>query len=326
MPRLRLFANLREAAGTADTRVPGATVGEVLDNAVERFGDGFASGLSIARVWVNGDEAGADRTVTDDDEIALLPPVSGGATAVRNPVVMEVGLVAAIAAALLIANTISLQWTAVTIVLAGGVWAFDITDVAARRGLVVSAVPVLGGITGGALATYRFGLPGAAGAVVLAALGALAWAVLAPRHRPMESIAASVVVAVVGTFGVASVILLRLGSEDLTTAFLVVAAVAVAASWVTSRVEITGVDPVVVGMVAAIAAGAVAATVWTDDLWPTVAASGGAAIALVAGRNIGTLMRAGGFFLVGSVPGSLHYLDGVFAAGGIFWLVLYVLS
>ncbi|NIR41055.1 MAG: hypothetical protein GWN79_25000, partial [Actinobacteria bacterium] len=45
----------------------------------------------------------------------------------------EVGLVVAIAAALLIANSISLQWFAVTIVLVGGVWAFDITDVASRR-------------------------------------------------------------------------------------------------------------------------------------------------------------------------------------------------
>ncbi|HSG79109.1 MAG TPA: MoaD/ThiS family protein [Acidimicrobiia bacterium] len=326
MARLRLFANLREAAGTADTTVPGATVAEVLANAADRFGTEFARAVPIAKVWVNGEEAAAEASVADGDEVALIPPVSGGATVVQSPVAMEVGLVAAIGAALFIANTLSIQWLAVTIVLAGGVWAFDISDVAARRGLVVSAAPVLAGVTGGALATYRFGVPGAAAATALAALAGMVWAVLVPRQRPIESIGASVALAVIGTFGVSSVILLRLASEDYTTSFLVVATAAVAVTWVSSRFEMASLDPVIVGMLAAVVAGGIAATIWSDDLWPTLAASGGAALALVAGRNVGTLMRAGGFFFVGSVPGSLHYLDGVFAAGGAFWLVLYVLA
>ena len=326
MARLRLFANLREAAGTGDTTVPGSTVAEVLKNASARFGDDFARGVSIARVWVNGDEADPHATLDDGDEVALIPPVSGGAMVVRSPILMEIGLVAAIAAALFLANSISLQWLAVTVVLGGGVWAFDITDVAARRGLAVSAGPVLGGVTAGAIATYRFGLPGAAAATVLAGLASMAWAVLSPPHRPVESIAASAVVAVTATFGVSSIILLRLVSEDAAASFLLVASVAVAVAWVASRVQFGGLDPLVVGMLGAIAAGAVAATVWADDMLPTLAASGAAAVAIVAGRNVGTLMRAGGFFLVGTVPGSLHYLDGVFTAGGAYWLVLYILS
>ena len=58
MARLRLFANLREAAGTSDTTVPGATVAEVLANAADRFGSDFARAVPIARVWVNGDYKG----------------------------------------------------------------------------------------------------------------------------------------------------------------------------------------------------------------------------------------------------------------------------
>jgi molybdopterin synthase sulfur carrier subunit len=79
VPVLRLFAAAREAAGTGRDVVPGATVGAVLDAAVERYGDGFAAVLATARVWVNGDGAERDDPVTDADEVAVLPPVSGGA-------------------------------------------------------------------------------------------------------------------------------------------------------------------------------------------------------------------------------------------------------
>ncbi len=79
MARLRLFAAAREAAGTADDVVAGATVGDVLDDAVTRYGPGFAAVLATCRVWLNGDAAERADAVGDDDEVAVLPPVSGGA-------------------------------------------------------------------------------------------------------------------------------------------------------------------------------------------------------------------------------------------------------
>lgn len=78
MPRLRLFAAARQAAGTAQTAVPGGTVGEVLDAAVTRFGAELARVLEESKVWVNGEPATAADPVTDADEVAILPPVSGG--------------------------------------------------------------------------------------------------------------------------------------------------------------------------------------------------------------------------------------------------------
>jgi sulfur-carrier protein len=75
---LRLFASAREAAGTGCDEVPGATVADVLAAATSRYGDGFAAVLTTCRVWVNGDQAGPDTPVTDRDEVAVLPPVSGG--------------------------------------------------------------------------------------------------------------------------------------------------------------------------------------------------------------------------------------------------------
>lgn len=56
----------------------GATVGEVLAGAVAAFGPQFETVLHSCRVWVNGEPAEPDMTVGADDEVALLPPVSGG--------------------------------------------------------------------------------------------------------------------------------------------------------------------------------------------------------------------------------------------------------
>lgn len=75
---LRLFASARQAAGTDRASLPGATVGEVLDRAVAAYGPGFADVLAVSRVWRNGQPTAADERVADGDEIAVLPPVSGG--------------------------------------------------------------------------------------------------------------------------------------------------------------------------------------------------------------------------------------------------------
>lgn len=79
MPNLRLFASARDAAGVGRDTVDGETVGEVLANAVTRYGDAFAALLPTCRVWVNGEQADAMDAVGPADEVAVLPPVSGGA-------------------------------------------------------------------------------------------------------------------------------------------------------------------------------------------------------------------------------------------------------
>ena len=82
--RLLLFASAREAAGRSRDDfdlASGARLEQLLETATARDGDGFARVLATARVWVNGDEPEADRATElfEDDEIAVLPPVSGGA-------------------------------------------------------------------------------------------------------------------------------------------------------------------------------------------------------------------------------------------------------
>ena len=79
MAVLRLFAGAREAAGTGRDDVPGTTVSEVLDAARHRYGAAFADLLEHCQVWRNGEPCALDASVGEADEVAVLPPVSGGA-------------------------------------------------------------------------------------------------------------------------------------------------------------------------------------------------------------------------------------------------------
>ncbi|MEY3559074.1 MAG: hypothetical protein RL374_1780 [Actinomycetota bacterium] len=75
---IRFFAQAREAAGVGQAEIAGATVADVLDNAVIAFGEGLQRVIAMSKVWVNGEEVPRDHLVNDKDEVAVLPPVSGG--------------------------------------------------------------------------------------------------------------------------------------------------------------------------------------------------------------------------------------------------------
>ncbi|MEC7923662.1 MAG: MoaD/ThiS family protein [Actinomycetota bacterium] len=79
MVTLRLFASIREIAGINQIDFEANTVGQIIELAVERFGPEFAATLPACRIWVNGNPAQEADEVSDGDEVAILPPVSGGA-------------------------------------------------------------------------------------------------------------------------------------------------------------------------------------------------------------------------------------------------------
>jgi molybdopterin synthase sulfur carrier subunit len=78
MAKLRLFASIREAAGTNSVEIDQATVGAVIAAAERRFGPDFAAQVQMCRIWLNGEPADPADAVGATDEVALLPPVSGG--------------------------------------------------------------------------------------------------------------------------------------------------------------------------------------------------------------------------------------------------------
>jgi len=76
--RVRLFAALREEAGASAVEAPGRTAGEVVDALSARYGERFARIAAVGSIVVNGERAERSTPVAEGDEIALLPPVSGG--------------------------------------------------------------------------------------------------------------------------------------------------------------------------------------------------------------------------------------------------------
>jgi len=81
--RLLLFAAARQAAGcSTDTFdvADDARVADVLTIAVRRYGPAFDEVLAASRVWVNGEPVDeTEAPLRANDEVAVLPPVSGGA-------------------------------------------------------------------------------------------------------------------------------------------------------------------------------------------------------------------------------------------------------
>jgi molybdopterin converting factor small subunit len=75
---LLLFGPARTAADASCVHISGRTVAEVLHVAEARYGRPFVDIVAESRIWVNGEAAQRDTQVAYADEVAILPPVSGG--------------------------------------------------------------------------------------------------------------------------------------------------------------------------------------------------------------------------------------------------------
>ena len=78
MATLRLFASVKQMAGTGSVILSGSTVSDVVEEASTRFGAEFSDMAKNCRIWLNGESVPGLTPVGDNDEVAVLPPVSGG--------------------------------------------------------------------------------------------------------------------------------------------------------------------------------------------------------------------------------------------------------
>ena len=96
MVRVRLFAALREAADASQVECGGRSVGDVVDELSARFGERFAAIAAVSSYVVNRERATRSTVIAEGDEIAILPPVSGGTHAgssLRRPYPAAAGFV-----------------------------------------------------------------------------------------------------------------------------------------------------------------------------------------------------------------------------------------
>jgi molybdopterin converting factor subunit 1 len=77
--RILFFAQLREAAGVADAELEadGVNAGALWELLVARWPE-LAVHRAQTRLARNGVYAGANEVFAEGDEVALIPPVSGG--------------------------------------------------------------------------------------------------------------------------------------------------------------------------------------------------------------------------------------------------------
>lgn len=78
MARILLLGPAHDAAGVREDVIDAPTVEDVLNEAATRYGAPFEELLGVSQVWLNGEPADRSTHVGDYDEIAVLPPVSGG--------------------------------------------------------------------------------------------------------------------------------------------------------------------------------------------------------------------------------------------------------
>ncbi|HEX7099610.1 MAG TPA: MoaD/ThiS family protein [Acidimicrobiia bacterium] len=327
MATVRLFARLRELAGSSRVEIDGATVGDVVNAAAERFGTEFAATLDTARVWLNGEEADPTDPVSPGDEIALLPPVSGGAATVTgsfSPGAVVPGIVALVLVLLNLRGDEAL-WAA-GLVAAAGVWAIDIAARMELRGRAFPAIAVVASAVVGAVLSSAMGAVGMTLAVAFAVVAVLSWGVFVAGYRSVDAIAPGAMVALLASSGVSSLVLSRSETSpdpEAVDVFLVSVILALALGALVDRFsQIPFLDPFTVTAVVAILAAVLTAFFRDLDVAGYLLVGLGLAVTLVAGRGLGGMLRTGAVALTETAPGFMVPFDGALLAASLFFPVI----
>ena len=330
MATVRLFANLRELAGTSRLDVEGDTVAEVVAVLVTRYGREFERRLETARVWKNGNEGSAEDPVEAGDELALIPPVSGGAAPGIAGGGLESLLLAGLTLLLLGANVLGIAFLVALWVGVATLWVIDLASASSDGDFKLDYQPLLAAIVVSMAASNTFGLSGLGVGVALTIVIVIGWAIVRPAARDLTTIAASALCALIASLSVSSILLARASvsgeGEGRIAGLLIVAILGAMAGRLAERSRARIADPyMMASIVMVLAALAVAYLADFPRLgWFFIGLV--MAGAVIAGRGIGSAFRTGRIQLAMRPDGMLTALDGPMLAVAAFvpvmWLIL----
>jgi MoaD family protein len=326
MATLRLFANLRESAGTDRVEIDAPTVGDALDEASNRFGERFTAGLASARVWVNGEQADGSTPLTKSDEMALIPPVSGGA-ATMSSLTATPGLLSIV----LMISLLAVAWADpkwFTLVATGAIlaWVWDVSDSAQRTRDTFVVYPPLIGTAVGASLSYGYGFEGFAGGVALAFVIAVSWPVFDKHSRDFRTTASTALVTLLATSAVSGLVLISLIGTHAVVAFILVTTFAIIGAFFAGEYgdTIQSIDANVGALLGALLGGLIVGfAVGGLDVAAGLLGGVAAAAGVIGGRALGSTLRTGSIVHTENAPGALALFDGVVLAAPLFWIAIW---
>lgn len=310
--------------------IEGETVGEVLEAASSRFGSQFAAGLATAKVWRNGEEVDALQPVGPDDEIAVLPPVSGGSLAWGKELGSGgVGTLIVVVALVLgnLSGDLDL-WTPILAAMVG-LWTIDITSAAAERGYRTAVGALLAAEVVAMGLVHLLGPAAMLPALAMGVVFSLGTAAFVPRRRDLVSIGISAGIGTLACGALASLMLARSAYEPggrTVGLFLAVAVGTIILAELAQRLTTNRIlnrqNTVVVGVVVL---SLVTAMLWGFSVAAFLLIGFGMAAAYLAGEGFGALLRSGRLWS-NPLPGILSNLDGPLCAGMAFFALLTLLA
>ena len=330
MAKLRLFANLREIAGTARIDIAAETVAGVIDVANERFGPDFKRGVQTSRVWVNGEEAQPEDPVADNDEVVLLPPVSGGnqpATLTATDLLGFLPLAVLLLAVL--ANTQVQEIWVASLVAIAAVWAIDLGSTMAARGRLLAPLAVISTAATGGLSAHILGGAGYGLTVALAVAIVLGWAVAFAEYRQVDVYAPTFLAALLAGLGTASLVLSRSAftpDDRAVDVFLAAVIVGVTLGSLVSRMPaMPFLDSFSTTALTSVLAAVGVAAFWELDVVGYLLVGLGVAVTLVAGIGLSSMYRTGRVTLTERPAGVLSSLDGVVLTAAVYYPLIRVI-
>ncbi len=322
MVKVRLFANLRELAGASHVAVEGKTVGEVISALASRYGPGFEQRLETARIWKNGEEASSGDPISGADELAVIPPVSGGA-AVGSPGAGLEGLIlAGLALFLLGANALGTPYLMAVWVGVVALWAADLAVVSSDSDFRLSRLPLWVAILVSMVATNTLGLVGLGVGIALSLLVVMGWTLIRPECRDVTIISATALAALIASLSVSSVLLTRISSSGdgarRIAGLVLITMAGTLIGRVVERSRSRMADPYTTGALSVVLAAVVVAYIGGFPILQWFLLGLVIAGAVIAGRGIGSAFRTGQIRLAVRTDGYLTALDGPVLAVAVF--------